>query len=132
MRTILIWLALLVGADSALGHHSMRATYDAAATADYAGTIESVAWRNPHGSLTLRVNGADGKTLLWDFEFGPPSRALEYGWSREALAKGSAVTVTAFPAKSGGARGCALRIRLSDGRVFENKDPWNAAGKGLY
>jgi hypothetical protein len=78
----------------ALAHHGWG-EYDATQALKLTGTIESLSYEHPHGSIRLRT---PGKT--WEAVLAPPSRMDSRGLSREMLKVGAEATVEGYPNKS--------------------------------
>lgn len=86
IRLVGVALLLLIGAQAALAHHGWRWATDE--EFEITGTITAVRLGNPHGEITLNV---DGKT--WIAEVGQPWRNHEAGLKDELLTPGRVVTV---------------------------------------
>ncbi len=121
MRTALI---LVATASVGWGHHSLAEEYDKAVVRDFKVTVGSVSWMNPHATFTASVTQADGSTALWTFEMCPPNTLLREGWAKDSLQANDVVTVTAYPAKDGSAKGSATRIVWADGHSKDCADSW--------
>ena len=63
---VLGWL--MAGALQA--HHSLAGVYDMKNERELSGTVAQIKFSNPHGSLSLDVQGADGKTTQWVLTLG--------------------------------------------------------------
>lgn len=90
-------LAILCAPRLAGAHHS-PAAYDQQAVVSIDGTLVDYDWVNPHVYLTVRDNAAGGGRV-WQIEAFPPSTLKAMGWSRDALAVGDKVSVTANPGR---------------------------------
>ena len=55
------------------------------------GTITAASYENPHGQVTLNVDGKQ-----WQIVLAPPSRMQERGLDREMLKVGSQATVVGY------------------------------------
>ena len=85
-------------------HHSLAGVYDMKKEAEMAGSVESVRFVNPHGSLVLAVKNADGTSTNWVFTLGSATALAARGVGRtgpNALHAGDMITVTFFAARSG-------------------------------
>ncbi len=95
MRKSLIGLlaaaALLVNAGGALAHHGWAWT--TGGNIDLTGVIKTAALGNPHGVLTVDVEGA-----VWTVEVGQPWRHERAGLKESLLAPGAEIRVIGEPA----------------------------------
>ncbi|HKR09295.1 MAG TPA: DUF6152 family protein, partial [Gemmatimonadaceae bacterium] len=99
-------------------HHS-RANYDMTKEIVVEGTVATLAWTNPHISLTLTTQGPGGEPSRLEIELSSVSEALALGLRRDAIEPGSRVVVRAHPGRSGpGAKAAGLDVRTSDGTVY--------------
>ena len=72
----------LMAAASLQAHHSLAGVYDMKAEKDVAGTLTSIKFVNPHGSLTVTVKNPDGTTTDWVFTTARPRRSPIAGISK--------------------------------------------------
>src|SRR5215475_2084229 len=105
-------LCLLLSASSALAHHSFAAEYDSNKQVTVKGTVQKVAWVNPHAYVYIDVKDESGKVTTWAFESLSPNALARQGWSRTSLKVGEMVTVNGYLAKDG--------KPLADGSVHAN------------
>ena len=103
---------LLLSASSALAHHSFAAEYDNNKQVTVKGTVQKVAWVNPHAYVYIDVKDESGKVTTWAFESLSPNALARQGWSRNSLKVGEPVTVNGYMAKDG--------KPLADGSVHAN------------
>jgi DNA/RNA endonuclease YhcR with UshA esterase domain len=99
-------------ASSASAHHSFAAEYDSNKTVTVTGTVQKVAWVNPHAYVYIDVKENSGKVTTWAFESLSPNALARQGWTRNSLKVGETVTVNGYMAKDG--------KPLSDGSVHAN------------
>ena len=66
MRLSAVFIALLILASPALGHHSVIAFYDENRTTEIEGIVTEVFWRNPHTGFTIEAVNAEGEVEEWD------------------------------------------------------------------
>jgi hypothetical protein len=104
--------ALLLTASAALAHHSFAAEYDSNKQVTVKGTVQKVAWVNPHAYVYIDVKDESGKVTTWAFESLSPNALARQGWSRNSLKVGEMVTVDGYMAKDG--------KPLADGSVHAN------------
>ena len=71
-RTLVGCLALvgLMASVSLQAHHSLAGVYDMKAEKELSGTVKSIKFVNPHGTLTVTVKNADGTDGRLDPEHG--------------------------------------------------------------
>ena len=116
-------LAAFLTAGVALqAHHSLAGVYDMKKESEVAGSVESVKFVNPHGSLTLAVKGADGTSTNWVFTLGSATALAARGVGRtgpNALHAGDMIKVLFIPARSGAPLGFLKAVTMPDGRVVQ-------------
>ena len=129
-------LGLFVFASSASAHHSFAAEYDNNKQVTVKGTVQKVAWVNPHAYVYIDVKEDNGKVTTWAFESLSPNALARQGWSRNSLKVGEAVTVNGFLAKDGkpladgSVHANSRLITTADGRkVFAGSSADDAAAK---
>ena len=71
--------AWLVAAASLQAHHSLAGVYDMKQEKEMSGSVSSVKFTNPHGSLTLTVKNADGSDTDWVFTLGSATALAQRG-----------------------------------------------------
>lgn len=114
---LLIGFGLLCGAMLARAHHSFAAEYDRDQPITITGTVSRLEWTNPHARLYVEALDADGKTVEWDLELGPPNNLMRLGWRRDSLQPGTEVTVEGFRSRTAPLGANARTVKLSDGRA---------------
>jgi hypothetical protein len=92
-------LAIVFGAATARAHHSVAAEFDTSKPITFKGTIKKVDWTNPHIYTSVEAKTADGKTVIYRVEGGPPNSLFRQGWRKDSLKVGEEVTVTGIRAK---------------------------------
>jgi tRNA(Ile2) C34 agmatinyltransferase TiaS len=95
-----------------MAHHSFAAEYDSRKTITIHGTVQKVAWMNPHAYVWVDVKDESGKVTTYAFESLSPNALMRGGWTRTSLKPGDEVTVDGYLAKDG--------ERLADGSVHAN------------
>ena len=99
MTALIVIVFLFVSSASA--HHSFAAEYDNNKQVTIKGTVQKVAWVNPHAYVYIDVKDESGKVTTWAFESLSPNALARQGWSRYSLKVGETVTVNGFLAKDG-------------------------------
>jgi hypothetical protein len=109
-------------------HHSLAGVYDMKADKELSGTVASIKFSNPHGSLTLTVKNPDGSTTDWVMTLGSATALAQRGIGKtgpNALHAGDAIKVKFLPARDGSPLGFLKQVVMPDGRVIQI-----AAGQG--
>jgi hypothetical protein len=122
MRILLTAAALLVGAGSAMAHHSF-AMFDRDKEVTLNGTVREFQWTNPHAFIEIEVADSGGKTEKWSVEMNSPNNLTRQGWKSTLLKTGDKVSVTMNPLRDGKKGGLFVAITFPDGKVI--KDPTN-------
>ena len=113
---------VLVASGALQAHHSLAGVYDMKKEAEVAGSVESVKFVNPHGSLTLAVKNADGTKTDWVFTLGSATALAARGVGRtgeNALHAGDMISVKFIPARNGSPLGFLKSVTMPDGRVVQ-------------
>ena len=92
-------VTMVLGVATARAHHSVAAEFDASKPIEFKGTIKKVDWTNPHIYTSVETKTADGKTLVYRVEGGPPNSLFRQGWRKDSLKVGEEVTVKGIRAK---------------------------------
>ena len=107
-------LAIMLGlamAAPASAHHGWR--WAESENAEITGTIKAVRLGNPHGEVTLDVNGEE-----WTAEVGQPWRNERAGLTDEILATGVTVTVRGHRALDPGTKVIKAERVIIDGKTY--------------
>ena len=108
----LVVMCSLMGAASALAHHSVSGVFDTHKQIVLKGVISKVEWLNPHTFIHLDVKDNDGKITPWQIETLPPNWWRTAGIAKETLfspeAKGEVVTINAYDAHDSTTASAAL------------------------
>jgi hypothetical protein len=122
-------LGCLVAASGTLqAHHSLAGVYDMKADKELSGTVSSIKFSNPHGSLTVTVKNADNTTTDWVLTLGSATALAQRGIGKtgpNALHAGDNIKVKFLPAKDGSPLGFLKTVWMPDGREVQI-----AAGQG--
>ena len=112
----------LMATASLQAHHSLAGVYDMKKESEVSGSVASVKFVNPHGSLTLAVKNADGTSTDWVFTLGSATALAARGIGRtgqNALHAGDNIKVLFIPARSGAPLGFLKSVTMPDGRVVQ-------------
>lgn len=105
-------MVLLMAVGTAAAHHGWS-SYDAKQPLTVTGTIERVAYGNPH--VTVFVAAADG---TWEIVLAPLSRMEARGADADAMKVGKTIEAFGYPNREQPKEMRAERISI-DGRTFE-------------
>ena len=124
-------LGLLAFECTALAHHSTAAEFDKQKPITFTGTIKKIDWMNPHIYTHIEVKGADGKSVVYKVEGGPPNALFRQGWRKDSLHVGETVTVSGLRAKNEASMNVGqATITTADGkRIFSGTAPGYAAAE---
>lgn len=112
----LLALAAMLSGGQALAHHSFAAEFDAEKPVTLKGVVVKWEMMNPHGWITMDVNGPNAEKARWMVETSNPNGLMRLGWTKNSLKAGDQITVEAYKAKDGSNTANAARITLADGR----------------
>lgn len=93
---VAIGLSLAFAANS-LAHHSFVGFYDLSRIEEIEGEVQSVSWRNPHGSMVVAVTAPGGQTTNWQIETGSISVLRVRGFDRDVVKVGDRVRIAGEP-----------------------------------
>jgi hypothetical protein len=119
LGSVLVCGWLTAGA-SLQAHHSLAGVYDMKAEKDLSGSVESVKFVNPHGSLTIAVKNPDGTSTNWVMTLGSATGLAQRGIGKtgpNALQAGDNVTIKFIPARNGAPLGFLKSVTFPDGHV---------------
>ena len=105
-----------------LAHHSLAGVYDMKGEKELSGEVAQIKFSNPHGSLSLDVKDADGKTTQWVLTLGSATALAQRGIGKtgpNALHQGDKISVKFLPAKDGSPLGFLKTVVMPDGRVIQ-------------
>jgi hypothetical protein len=123
--------ALIIGAafQTASGHHSFAAEFDADQPVTLRGTITQMEWINPHTWMHVEVVNDDGTVTPWMIEGGTPNTLMRRGFTMETVKVGTEITIEGFRARNGANRANGRDLVLADGsRLFMGSLGTNAPG----
>jgi hypothetical protein len=103
-------------------HHSLAGVYDMKAEKELAGTVTTIKFSNPHGSLAIGVKNPDGSMTEWVLTLGSATALAQRGIGKtgpNALHTGDNITVKFLPAKDGSPLGFLKTVIMPDGRTIQ-------------
>src|SRR4029453_19234694 len=109
-------------AGSLLAHHSLAGVYDMKKDMELAGSVESVKFVNPHGSLTVAVQNPDGSSTSWVLTLGSATALAQRGIGKtgpNAPHTGDNIKEKFVPGRAGGPVGFLKTVIMPDGRVIQ-------------
>jgi hypothetical protein len=125
MKRTLACVALwgwLMAIGSLQAHHSLAGVYDMKGEKELSGTVASIKFSNPHGSLALAVKNLDDSTTEWVMTLGSATALAQRGIGKtgpNALHTGDKITVKFLPAKDGSPLGFLKSVTMPDGHVIQ-------------
>jgi hypothetical protein len=111
-----------MAAASLQAHHSLAGVYDMQKESELSGSVASVKFVNPHGSLTLSVANPNGTTTDWVFTLGSATALAQRGIGKtgpNALHAGDKISVKFIPARNGSPLGFLKSVTMPDGRLIQ-------------
>src|ERR1700685_393444 len=117
---------LVAGSGTLQAHHSLAGVYDMKKETELSGTVTTVKFTNPHGSLALAVKNPDGTTVEWVMTLGSATALAQKGIGKtgeNALHTGDNIKVKFLPAKDGSPLGFLRTVTMPDGRVIQIAAP---------
>jgi len=124
MKRTLVCVVLcgLMAGGSLMAHHSLAGVYGMNKEVELAGSLESIKFVNPHGSLTLAVKNPNGSTTSWVLTLGSATSLAQRGIGKtgaNALHNGDNIRVKFLPARDGSPLGFLRTVIMPDGRVIQ-------------
>jgi len=111
MKTIaLVLIGSSLMAWTAAAHHS-DAGLDMQTTVTLEGSVKEFFWRNPHVYFTIETIGANGAPMDWSIQMGSMISLSRAGWTRDSLAPGDRIAVSAHAAIGGRPYGLATAVK---------------------
>jgi hypothetical protein len=103
-------------------HHSLAGVYDMKAEKEMSGTVTTIKFSNPHGSLAIAVANQDGSTTEWVLTLGSATALAQRGIGKtgpNALHSGDKISVKFLPAKDGSPLGFLKTVIMPDGHTIQ-------------
>ena len=97
--TLILGIALAVGAGRLAAHHAFGAEFDRNAPLKLQGKVVKLEWVNPHTWIHLEVKNPAGQSEVWAVEGGTPNVLLRRGLRRDCLLPGTEIIVDGYHAK---------------------------------
>lgn len=101
-----------------MAHHSY-AMFDRQTTRTYQAVVRTWEFTNPHATLWVYINDAEGKPQLWGLEAPGPSTLTRNGWNKNTVKPGDKISVDINPLRDGRNGGNLVKLIASDGRILE-------------
>jgi hypothetical protein len=91
-------------------HHSFTAAYDDTKRVEVEGVVKEFVWRNPHSFVRIEVTDKDGKTDLWNLEWGSSNQlsAAKYPVTRTSIKAGDRIIAAGEPRRDPSVKGLRL------------------------
>jgi hypothetical protein len=102
-------------------HHSLAGVYDMKAEKELSGTVATVKFVNPHGSMSIMVKNPDATETEWVFTLGSATALAGKQVGKigpNALHVGDEIKVKCIPAKDGHPLGFLKAITYPDGHTI--------------
>lgn len=118
MRIVTCFIFSLLLVTQAQAHHSF-AVYDFDTRIAFEGTVESLKFRNPHISMTLKTIDENGKEKIIEFIEGAPANMLvRSGLKPDMIKPGTHITAVGSPLMEDESKFFLRTIRLENGQEF--------------
>lgn len=125
LRRIMLILILTFASGSeltiapAFAHHS-TSMYNMASPVTVTGVVKRFEWTNPHAFIFLEVKDEKGNLVEWEVEMMSLNHLRGYGWTRNTVKPGDAISCTGGAAKSGAPSMISSYMKLADGRQIKS------------
>jgi hypothetical protein len=116
-RELLAAVGLLASLSIATAHHSY-AMFDRSKSLESDAVVRIWQFSNPHATLWVYINDAQGAPILWALEAPGPQQLLRGGWDKNTVKPGDKVKVVVNPLRDGSNGGSLAKLTLADGRVL--------------
>ncbi len=116
LLAVVVAAGLLAG--PAAAHHSF-AIYDFDQQVPFEGVVETLNFRNPHISLTLKLTLPNGETEIVNFVEGSPANmAVRMGLLPDMIKPGTRISAVGSPRRDDPKAFFLRKVTLEDGREF--------------
>lgn len=102
MKFVALTCAAIFAVGSAVpiyAHHNWQAIYDIDSDIEVAGTIDSIHWKNPHVTMTIKVPTASGGSELWTTDTSSVATITRMGLERDMLSEGLPVRIAGYKSR---------------------------------
>jgi hypothetical protein len=117
VRALLAAVALSAPLSIATAHHSY-AMFDRSRSLESDAVVRIWQFSNPHATLWVYINDAQGTPILWALEAPGPQQLLRGGWDKNTVRPGDKVKVVLNPLRDGSHGGSLAKLTLADGRML--------------
>ena len=128
VASIVVTLGALVGAPSALAHHSFAPHFDASKPVSITGTIKEYEARNPHSYLHINAVDENGKTREYVCESHGVTQLTRNGISPQLLKAGAKVHVTGSLSRHSAYMCFFDTVQIADGPTLSVNGPGGPSG----
>jgi hypothetical protein len=101
--------------------------FDGEKTKVIEGTVKEFQWTNPHSSIMLTVESAQGREQ-WAIEMGVPGRLTRQGWVPTTLVPGMRIKAIIHPLRDGNNGGQFMAVTLPNATELGNANASADAG----
>lgn len=122
-------LILIAAAGLVSAHHSL-AGYDITKVLSAEATLKEFRWGAPHSAVVFVIKGVDGKPQEVSMASASPAALTRQGFKLRDFKKGDKMEITWHPSRSGAIGGALAKMKLADGRTF-NDEEFAPGGFGL-
>lgn len=116
MRLVLGWPGLALLPITAIGHHSVSATFDTGTVIEVEGEVTEVIWRNPHVHFELDATNESGQTESWSIELTSLSNLRRLEITPDFIEVGDRIRIAGSPARRTANNVYAHNILRPDGK----------------
>ena len=122
--TFIFAIGIAFASTTALAHHAISAEFDVDKPIEFSGKVVKIDWLNPHTYTHVEVQQADGTTITYRVEGGPPNALYRNGWRKESLPIGETVSVSGIMARKPDSFniGSATILNAEGQRVFAGRN----------
>jgi len=120
MLGCVVLLGLMAGT-TLQAHHSLAGVYDMKSEKELTGTVKSIKFVNPHGTLTITVKNQDGTPVDWTVTMGSATGLAGKNvgpTGPNALHFGDTIKIKFIPAANGSPLGFLKTVTYADGHVI--------------
>lgn len=121
--TIGTGLLFMIGAGTAVSHHSPGTVYRIEQITELQGTVTEYRYNNPHVRIHIDVVNDNGEIENWIAEGGTPNILRRNGWSSETFRPGDPIHIVGNPPRDAGSLFIhMLDVTLPDGSTLYAED----------